>query len=122
MKIEDILVPTDFSPDSLRAVEFAVSLADPQGEVCLLHVVDADFVARLAAEEFSSVEAATTKLRERAERRLQELATAIPEPKPRLEPMVVVGRPFVQILRIASDLDFELIVLGTRGWRGADLE
>jgi hypothetical protein len=44
MKIEDILVPTDFSPNSLRALEFAVSLMDPQGEFCLLHVIDADFI------------------------------------------------------------------------------
>ncbi|HZS07921.1 MAG TPA: universal stress protein [Blastocatellia bacterium] len=122
MKIQDVLVPTDFSPNSLRAVEFAVSLTEQGGEICLLHVVDTDFVARLTDEGFSNAGAATAKLREKAERQLQETIASVPDPKPRLEPMVVVGRPFAEILRIADDLDFGMIALGARGRRGADLE
>ena len=122
MKINDVLVPTDFSPNSLRAIEFAVSLVEADGEICLLHVVDSEFVDRLSEEGFASIEAANTKLREAAEQRLQELISAIPDPKPQVEPMIVIGRPFAEILRVADDLDFRLIVLGTHGRRGADLE
>jgi hypothetical protein len=32
----------------------------------------------------------------------------------RLASMIVVGKPFAEILRIAADLDFSLIVLGIR--------
>jgi nucleotide-binding universal stress UspA family protein len=88
----------------------------------LLHVVDVGFIEQLAEEGFSTQEAATTKLREKAEARLQEIIAAIPDPKPQIEPMVVVGRPFAEVLRIVGDLDFGIIVLGTRGRRGADLE
>ena len=122
MKIRDVLVPTDFSPNSLRAIEFAVSLVEADGEICLLHVVDTEFVERLSEEGFTSAEAATTKLRESAEQRLQDIISAIPDPKPQLEPMIVIGRPFAEILRVADDLDFRLLVLGTRGRRGSDLE
>jgi hypothetical protein len=35
MKIEDILVPIDFSPGSLRALDYALAMVDPGGEVYL---------------------------------------------------------------------------------------
>lgn len=122
MKISDILVPTDLSEDSLQALEFAVLFAGTEGEVCLLHVVDTGFIEQLAEEGFSTEVEATAKLREKAEKRLQEIIASVPAPKPQIEPMVVVGRPFTEVLRIAVDLDFGMIVLGTRGRRGADLE
>jgi nucleotide-binding universal stress UspA family protein len=122
MKIKDVLVPIDFSPNSLRALNFALSLVEPEGEVCLLHVVDSDFVARLGEEGFSEVEAAISKLRQRAEDRLQEVLPRIPEPRPQLDSMVVIGKPFAEILRVAADLDFEMIVLGIQGRHQGDIE
>jgi nucleotide-binding universal stress UspA family protein len=122
MKIESILVPIDFSLNSLRALEFAISLMDADGEVYLLHVIDVDFVMRLSEEGFSEAEAATARLRQKAEEKLQEILQRIPEPRPRLESMVVIGKPFAEILRVAADLAFELIVIGTRGRRQADIE
>jgi nucleotide-binding universal stress UspA family protein len=35
MKIEDILAPIDFSPGSLRALDYALAMVDPGGEVYL---------------------------------------------------------------------------------------
>ena len=122
MKIKDILVPIDFSPNSLRALDFALSLVEPGGEVCLLHVIDADFVERLSQEGFSETEAATARLRQRAEDGLQEILQRILEPRPQLDSMVVIGKPFAEILRVAADLDFEMIVLGTQGRQQIDIE
>ena len=51
MKIEDILVPIDFSPGSLLALDYALAMVDPGGEVYLLHVVDDDFLARKGLEK-----------------------------------------------------------------------
>ncbi len=36
--------------------------------------------------------------------------------------MVVVGKPFSEILRIAADLDFSLIVMGIRGQHQGGIE
>ena len=121
MKIQDILVPVDFSPNSLRALDFAVSLIDQDGEIYLLHVIDADFVARLSQEGFSDLEAATARMRRKAEEQLQEILQSRPDAGPRMDSMVVVGKPFAEILRVAADLDFEMIVLGIHGRRN-DLE
>jgi nucleotide-binding universal stress UspA family protein len=122
MKIRDILVPVDFSPNSLRALDFATSLIDREGEIYLLHVIDSDFVERLSQEGFSDPEAATAQIRRKAEVQLQEILQSRPDPEPRMDSMVVVGRPFAEILRVAADLDFEMIVLGIHGRRQKDLE
>jgi nucleotide-binding universal stress UspA family protein len=122
MKIEDVLVPVDFSPNSLRAVDFALSLVDQDGDIYLLHVIDSDFVERLAGEGFSDAASATDKLRKRAEERFEEAMAEFRESKPRIESMIVVGKPFSEILRVAADLDFQFIVMGTHGIRGESLE
>lgn len=118
MKITDILVPIDFSPNSQRAFDYAISLLEPSGEIYLLHVIDSDFVERLSEAGFSEPDVATEQLRQRAEARLRELVAERELPGIYLETMVVIGKPFTEILRVADDLDFSLIVLGTRGHRG----
>jgi nucleotide-binding universal stress UspA family protein len=122
MKFEDVLVPVDFSPNSLRAIEFALSLVEPDGEVYLLHVIDSDFVARLDSEGFAETEPATSRMRQRAEAHFQELITGLAENRPKVESMIVVGKPFAEILRVAADLDFQIIVIGTHGIRGEKIE
>jgi universal stress protein E len=122
MQFKDILVPVDFSPGSLRAVEFAFSLIDPEGEICLLHVIDSDFVTKLDDEGFLEAEAAIEKLRKRSEERLTELANRNPSETIQVDTMVVVGTPFAEILRVANDLYFEMIVLSIRGKKGGSLE
>ncbi|MBS1810579.1 MAG: universal stress protein [Acidobacteria bacterium] len=122
MKIEDILVPTDFSPNSLRAFEYALSLIEPGGELYLLHVIDADFIARLSHEGFGEIDAAIDRMRHKAEAQLQEMVNEHKESGIHLESMVVVGKPFAEILRVADDLDFSMIVLGTRGQRGSTID
>ena len=121
MRIEDVLVPIDFSPGSLRALEFAADLVGPGGQVLLLHVIDANFVARLAAEGFADPEAATARMQQAAEQRLRELV-AERGGRPALDTMVVVGTPFVEILRIAVDLDVQVIVISIHGHREGSLE
>jgi nucleotide-binding universal stress UspA family protein len=122
MKIEDIVVPIDFSPGSLRALDYALTMVDPGGEVYLLHVVDADFLARVSEEGFCDAETARTQLQRKAEEQLQDIVRKYSLLNVRLESMVVVGKPFAEILRIAADLHFSLIVMGIRGRRQGGIE
>jgi hypothetical protein len=107
MNIADVLVPTDFSPDAQRAVEFASALVAGDGEVCLLHVIDAEFITHLVEEGFGEAEALTHQVRAKAEQRMQECLAALPKTTTQLEPMIVIGRPFAEILRIANDLAYK---------------
>ncbi|MBL8151128.1 MAG: universal stress protein [Blastocatellia bacterium] len=122
MRFDDILVPTDFSESSSRALDYALSMASPEGEIYLLHVIDSDFLEEVSRNEIASVESVQEKLRQRAEETLDQIISksSCNEPNTaKLNKMVVVGLPFVEILRIAKDLDFSLIVMGIRGKKGS---
>ncbi len=122
MKIEDILVPIDFSSGSLRALDYALAMVDSGGEVYLLHVIDADFLARVSDEGFCDPEMARAQLQRKAEEQLRQIAQKFSLLNVRIESMVVVGKPFAEILRIAADLHFSLIVMGIRGRRQGGIE
>jgi nucleotide-binding universal stress UspA family protein len=122
MQSKDILVPVDFSLGSLRAVEYAFSLLESEGELCLLHVIDSDFVARLSEEGFADPEEAIERMRKRAEEMLAEIARRNPSEKIQVDTMVVVGKPFAEILRVTNDLYFEMIVLSIRGRQQGTIE
>ncbi len=122
MDITDILVPIDFSTNSLQALEFALSLVQQEGEVYLLHVIDIDFVTRLSEEGFSEEETAIAQLRRKAEEQLQQIIKEHTRPELNLNSIVVVGKPFAEILRVASELEFQMIVMGIHGRRKRNIE
>ena len=115
MEISDILVPIDFSNPSLKPLEYALSMVSAEGEVYLLHVIDTDFVEKIEQNELNTKDVVIEKLRQRAENELDKIIAAHAESEKKLNKMVVVGIPFVEILRIANDLDFSLIAMDIRG-------
>lgn len=116
MEISDILVPVDFSPCSIRAIDFALSLITPGGDVYLMNVIDSKFLARLDEYGLGKKDEASEHMRARADERFDSLiAERQPATQAKLNKMIVVGVPFVEILMISKDLDFGLIVMGTRG-------
>lgn len=102
------------------------AMAELRGEaqpcVIALTNIDADFLSRLHEEGFGEVEEATARMRQKAEGRLQEIIQGREGRGPRFDFMVVVGKPFAEILRLAVDLDFEMIILGTHGRRHERIE
>ena len=102
--IRSIVCATDFSLGSLRAAEFAVSLAhEYQADLTLVHVVDEDVT-----------ESPDLAIR-RTEQRLREMIPS--EPKLLYEPKVVVeiGPVAERILAVANELMADVIVMGVRG-------
>ena len=115
LKATDILVPVDFSPTSLNAVRVAVGLAEPDGDITLLHVIDRDFVEDAVAAGMGSSDDITARLREQAESNFAAALETVQAGEVSVERMIVVGSPFVEILKIARDLDLPMIVMGMRG-------
>ena|SRR5688572_2256248 len=122
MEISDVLVPIDFSPASLKSLDYALSLVSPDGEVYLLHVIDTDLIEKVEENELGTREAVTEKLRSRADHALDEILNEHSNVATKLNKMIVVGIPFVEILRIANDLDFSLIAMGIRGKKNNPLK
>jgi nucleotide-binding universal stress UspA family protein len=110
---EALLVAVDFSPCSLRALDLALSWRSATAEVTVLHVLDQAFVARVEEVGIGRAEDALARMRARAE---EELARLIAERRAeRVESMIVVGEPFVEIVKLGNDLDCDLIVIGIHG-------
>ncbi|HVF55154.1 MAG TPA: universal stress protein [Pyrinomonadaceae bacterium] len=115
LQAPDILVPVDFSPTSLNAVRVAIGIAAPDGDVTLLHVVDERFVDDAVAAGMGMSDEITARLREQADANFAGALEGVEVGEVNIERMIVVGTPFVEILKIARDLDLPMIVMGMRG-------
>lgn len=115
LKASDVLVPVDFSPCSINAVRAAVEIARPSGDVTLLHVIDQHFINDAVAAAMGSHEEITKRLREVAEANFTNSLAEVGAGEVNIERMIVVGIPFVEILKITRDLDLPMIVIGVRG-------
>jgi nucleotide-binding universal stress UspA family protein len=115
LKAQDMLVPVDFSQTSLNALRVALGIAEPDGDVTLLHVIDEHFVKDAVMAGMGSAEEIADKLRRRAEESFVEALAGVETGGVNVERMTVVGVPFVEILKIARDIDLPLIVMGVRG-------
>lgn len=115
LKAPDILVPVDFSSCSANAVRVALGITTPDGDITLLHVIDQNFIDDAVAASLGTADEITTRLRERAEADFVTLLDGLEAGTVDIERMIVVGVPFVEILKIARDLDLPMIVMGVSG-------
>src|SRR5262245_5307518 len=111
----EILVPIDFSPCSINALRVALGFASPDGDLTLLHVIDEDFVEAAVAAGMGTTEDIRERLRQQAEANFETTLAEINAGQVAVEKMIVVGTPFVEILKITRDLDLPLIAMGVRG-------
>ncbi len=100
----NILYATDFSTGSLRALNYALSLAEEdRAELTMLHIIE--------SKPTSEAELVEWKRRD-CERLSQLIPTNIDLPsKPEIE--VEAGAPAKEIIRLADARDAELIVMGS---------
>lgn len=112
-----ILCPVDFGPSSLKALDYAASLArEANGVLTVLHVLepirDDGMVPGFDPAQFH-----TTILRE-ARQRLREAVSGQARAGCRPIDLLTSGPPEKEILRVARDIGAQLIVMGVAG-RGA---
>ncbi len=123
MNLRKILVATDFSPDSERAIDAALELAHGNGgQVTLLHVYEMpphstpylgmyvpapELTADIVADTRRALEA--QKARRATEGVAIEIAWAAGTP---------ASEAAAEIVRYAAEHDFDLIVVGSHGRRG----
>lgn len=105
-----VLVAVDFSPSSRRALELSLAWSS-RGEITALHVVDTEFAQRVEAAGLGSSADVLTRLRARAGEEFGWLTQE--KGADAFDPMIVEGIPFVEIVKIAKDLDVDLIAMGT---------
>ena len=116
-----ILVPTDFSPPSDAALEYARILAAKFGSsLRILHVIDdptasSDFVADGFAP---STEDIRTTLLEQARTRVEGLTNQVDRMRYHAHADALLGMPAATIIDYAAATHASLIVMGTHGRTG----
>jgi nucleotide-binding universal stress UspA family protein len=116
ISVRKILVPTDFSPASKKALWYALRIAEVRNsEITLLHVLEPRDPAVLAGPPAAA--ALSEQESEEALRGLADSAKAVS----------AVGANFIcrtgvathEIIEAAKDLDVDLIVIATHGFTGS---
>lgn len=110
---ETIVLATDGSASVERAVAMAVDLADRfDATLHALYVVDRDDVEAAPASLRDSIE---DGLREEGE----EVLTALAERTDvDVQPTIRTGRPTVEIVAFAEEVEADVVAIGTRGRHG----
>lgn len=117
-----ILCAVDFSDVSLHALEYAFSLATSieGARLTLMHVVEV-MPAPTASEpardsEGKALDAYVAAAAEARTRRLEQLVPDSVRANTTVETVLAIGRAHVEILRIATERQADVIVLGTHGF------
>jgi len=113
-----ILHPTDFSDNSKEAWRYALGMAEKFGaEIILAHVVERFEYA--PPEYYMSATELSSEIEHRIQESQKYLDKMAAEAKgAKIQVMVVEGKPFVEIIRLAKEQGADLIVLGTHGRSG----
>ena len=117
LRIQNVLIPIDFSKPSLEAIDYALPLIKRFGATLhLVHVLAPDYpFYSMAATPLIVPE---LEVGRRARRHLNDVAKKC---QIKLGPeniCVLKGQPFEEICRLARDRDIDLIVTSTRGNTG----
>jgi nucleotide-binding universal stress UspA family protein len=104
-----ILVPTDLTDRTVKALDVATGIAKVnQAHVTVLHVIET-----IAGAEFDEFASFFRRLEERARKRLDEIVARAHAAQGRVEVATVYGRRAEEVLRFAKSHDVDLIVLAS---------
>lgn len=115
--LNTILVPTDFSEPSQKALAYARALTRLfEGSLHVLHVVEEPFVHGWTVEGYvASLPDFREELLHRAAEEMDKLFTADERKLLQVQLVGRAGNPFTEIVRYAKQKEIDLIVMGTHG-------
>jgi nucleotide-binding universal stress UspA family protein len=123
LRLQRILVPTDFSASAEHALNYAVRLGRPfKVTILVLHVFHLrEYLALLS--ERDQVDSGTANevleaAKSRAASKLEELVSCSEGKGVAVLPVLLVGTPFEEIVRYAGEHEVDLIVMPTNGRTG----
>ncbi|MFH1755029.1 MAG: universal stress protein [Candidatus Latescibacterota bacterium] len=119
ISFKEIVVPTDFSERSLRALDYAIGLAEKfSAKLDLLYVVEAGLhPADLA---WTNVDYGDLN-KQHCEAAARHMESIVTDRIPRgiaCDISILIGKAFVEIIRFADSVNADLIVMATHGHGG----
>jgi universal stress protein A len=119
-KTRKILVPVDFAASSNKAFLYAKELVKWwEGELHVIHVLDTEFLSGAVHITIEPLDESVTKWKKRAEEKLKNIYHVGGKD---LEGEIHIkeGKPHEEILKLADELDVEMIVIGSHGRKGLE--
>jgi nucleotide-binding universal stress UspA family protein len=116
---ERILCATDFSEASIRALDYALTLAqEADAHLTIMHVVEVTPAPQADVENALESKMLGAYVAAAADDRAERLESLIPDTARTyctVDTKVAIGKAYREILRVASECETELIVLGAHG-------
>ncbi|MCG3116971.1 MAG: universal stress protein [Candidatus Manganitrophus sp. SA1] len=121
IKLEHLLVATDFSACSKEALDHAIQLAlRMNGRMTLLHIFESPFFypAETSLGSYPEVYQWLQDFKQEELKKLHILTDEIRKKDLPVEPIFKEGVPSVEIIQTAKEVGADLIVMGTHGRKG----
>jgi nucleotide-binding universal stress UspA family protein len=110
IRLNRILVATNFRPSSIAASGLARELADANAAELHAAYVIGDYFEQISVMFPEGGRSALTRMRDEVKQRMQSFAR---EGDGRFQTHIAEGRPYAEIVRLAAQIDADLIVIGT---------
>jgi nucleotide-binding universal stress UspA family protein len=119
--IKKILVPIDFSDYSKSALKYAVNFCkNCNGEMILIYVVEPVIYPPDFSMGQIAIPSVNAEWDERAKQELDKLAKEEIPDSVAIKTIIKTGKPFLEIIETAGELDVDLIIIATHGRTGVE--
>ncbi len=120
-KYDKILLPTDYSDTSKKAIPWAVSLAENHdAELILFHAIEENIPPQYYAAGITSIFELDRELKKRASKALDIFMEEIKGKKLKTKKVVVEGKSDEEIVKYAKENNIDLVVLASHGHSGIE--
>jgi nucleotide-binding universal stress UspA family protein len=110
IRLNRILLATNFRPSSIAATSLAREMAEAhEAELHAAYVIG-DYFEQISVMFPEGGRSALTRMRDEVQQRMQSFAR---EGDGRVKTHIAEGRPYAEIVRLAAEIDADLIVIGT---------
>jgi len=110
LRLNRVLLATNFRPSSAAATQLATNISNHLGTELHAVYVIGDYFEQISVMFPEGGLAALTRLRSYVQERMAQFSRAF---GPRASTHVAEGRPYQEIVKLAANLDADLIVIGT---------
>jgi nucleotide-binding universal stress UspA family protein len=110
IRLNRILLATNFRPSAITATNVARELMDTSGADGHVVYVIGDYFEQISALFPEGGKSALSRMREEVKERMETFAR---ERGRKIKAHVAEGRPYAEIVRLAAEIDADLIVIGT---------
>lgn len=119
--IKKVLVPIDFSDYSKSALKYAVSFCKHfNADIILIYVIEPVIYPPDFSMGQIAIPSVNTEWDERAKEELDKLAKSDITKGAHVKTIIKTGKPFIEIIETAAELDVDLIIIATHGHSGVE--